>query len=42
MPRPEPSKLTTVGPEKYLIAEAQDRDIKNSFYEYIQGTKRRH
>lgn len=25
------------GPEKCNIAEVQDKDFKNSYYEYIQG-----
>jgi hypothetical protein len=30
----EPNNLTTVGPENWKTAEAQDRDIKNRLHEY--------
>lgn len=37
MPPLEPSNLTTVGPEKCNIVEAQDNDFKIAIVEYVQG-----
>lgn len=34
---PQPSNPNAAGPKKCNIAEVQDKDFKNNYYEHVQG-----